>query len=246
MSRRVNRTPARRPPPRNRARRPNNNSSNGTMQSPPRLTQGTQVPRPLRVTQRPFKRVFKYQVFIATTGTQTYFNNSVYVYRPFNAATIVGGTTTVSYTPSASWFSTLAVFSYYRVNKIQFCFNSNISTTLACAPAHVSYQPGTNPSSVGSPPADALNNSVQNSASLTLQFSTQFTYKVDKPSDISDVNGIELQGGWIPVAYVANAALTTSNGIVLITGGTVGLPLPLTTVFGVMDIIYDVSFKLPE
>jgi hypothetical protein len=239
----------RKPPTRQRKVQKSRNSritNNGTMQIPPRLTQGTQIPRPIRVSPIPYKRLFKYQIYIATTGTQTYFNNSVYVYRPFNAATVSGGTVAVSYTPSASWLSTLAVFSYYRVNRIQFQYNSNISTTLASAPAHVSYQPGTNPSTVGSVPADNFNNSVQNSACIDLHFSTQFTYRVDKPSDISDVNGIELQGGWIPVAYVANAALTTSNGIVIITAGTAGLPIPLTTVFGVLDIVYDVSFKLPE
>jgi hypothetical protein len=246
MSRRVKRTRVAPPPSRRRKRANNNNTSYGTMQQPPKLSEGTQVPRPLRVNVKPFTRVFKYQVFLATTGTQSYFNNSVYVYRPFNAATVVGGTIVVSYMPSGSWLNTLAMFSYYRVNRIQFSYNSNISTTVACPPAHVSYQPGTNPSSIGSTPADSLNNSVQNSACLDLHFSTQFTYKIDKPSDISDVNGIELEGGWIPVAYVANAALTTSNGIVIFTAGTTALPLPLTDVFGVIDIIYDVSFKLPE
>jgi len=220
-------------------------SNYGNMQRPPKLSQGTQVPRTLTVSTRVLKRTFKYTVYLQTMGTQTFYNTAVFTYRPFNATTVVGGSVTPSYTPAASWLNTIATFSYYRVNRIQVAFSPQ-NTTGSIAPAHVTYQPGTNPSSIGSSSADVLNNSVQNSAILDQHFPTQFTWKIANPSDISDVNGIELAGGWIPTAYVTTAALTTSNGIILFTSGTPGLPLAPTTVYGTLDITYDVSFKQPE
>jgi len=107
-------------------------------------------------------------------------------------------------------------------------------------------QIGSSPFSLGTVANTSANNSIQNSVQFDPHFATSFTYKIPKPSDISQVGGNELAGGWIPVSYATGTPASTYSGVLSFSSGDGTLPAPLTTIFGVVDIEYEVDFKLAE
>jgi hypothetical protein len=106
--------------------------------------------------------------------------------------------------------------------------------------------PGIAPSVIGTASSVTLCNSINNSIKFDPHQQVRFVYKIPRTSDISQIGGNELKGGWLPVNYAATAPTTTTSGVILFSSGSSGLPGPLTQVYGQVNIDYDVSFLIPE
>jgi hypothetical protein len=231
---------------RNQLRDPGNTIRLGSVQRPPSLSMGLQSSRvPINIS-RIYRRIFKYRILLNTLGSQTYFITSVFIYQPFTANSIISGTNTISTSYSATATNLFAAFQYYRVNKIYLAYCSVQSTATILPPVYTALQPGASPFTLGTVANTAVVNSVQNSIQFDPHFSTSFTYIIPRPSDISLVAGNELEQGWIPSSYGATTPLTTTSGVISFATGDGALPAPLTTTFGVVDVEYEIDFKLPE
>jgi len=221
-------------------------SPNGTVDRPPRLSRGTQQGRPLFRNTKIYSRTFKYRVALGTAGGQTFFLTSLYTYIPFTNTMVLAGTITVFFGLSPTATDLFSTFSFYKINKIFVAYTSVASTTAALPPIYASLQSGTSPFQLGTVSNTNGVNSPQNSVQIDPHMSTSFEYIIPNPSDISQISGNELQGGWIPVAYGISAPTTTTSGVIAFSSGDSTTPAPLTTTYGVVDIEYHVSFKLAE
>jgi hypothetical protein len=227
-------------------RDPNNLVRLGSVQRPPGLATGTQSSRIPMSMSRKYKRLFKYRIILNTTGTQSFFLTSVFIYQPFTANSVISGTNTISTSYSATATNLFAAFQYYKVNSIYIAYCSYQSTATPLPPVYCALQPGSSPFVIGTTANTGIINSVQNSIQIDPHFSTSFTYVIPQPSDISLVAGNELERGWIPTAYGATTPLTTTSGVITFATGDSAIPAPLSTIFGVVDVEYDIDFKLPE
>jgi hypothetical protein len=168
------------------------------------------------------------------------------MYTPFASAVVTAGSLVVNAGTNATLTDLYGAFQFYKVNKINVAYSSIISTTMAAPCIYACMAPGLSPASLGTTGTAASINSVANSVKLDPHQNWSFTYKIPKTSDISQVGGNELQGGWLPIAYGTTAPTTTVSGIIAFGMGSATFPAPLTTMFGQLDIIYDIDLMLPE
>jgi len=223
----------------------------GTMQRPPKLSQGLQVRNDLTPRRTIVRRVYKWRVLFSTTGTQTFGIYSFYLWSPFQSTLVtVGSVVGVSSLPTLL-NDMLAVFAYYKVRRIGFQWESNISSTVAFPSCVVAMNPALTPQLLGTTGAAYnLTNSQQNSKQLDLHISNSHEWRVPKPTELVDASGTTeialLAGSWIPAEYATNNRAITDPGIITCVFGDSVLAAPLTTSAGVMTVIYDMAFMLPQ
>jgi len=200
----------------------------------------------MRQKTRIFSRVLKYQTYLTTTGGQTFLTQCLFTYVPYTRTDVLGGTVTpAGVIPVGSAAAALfAAFQFYRINKIRLNYTSIISTSLGCPSMNIAYQPGNSPLLIGGSPATNAVSMVQNSTKFDPHFDFYLDYEIKRTSDISQVGGNELSGGWIPVAYASIAVTNTLSGIIITTCGDTNAPAPLTTAIGQYIVEYDVSWLM--
>jgi len=218
----------------------------GTVEIPPSLLPGTQEGRQLAPKTKIYNRLFKYRVVLSTVGAQTFFLTNIYTYTPFANTMITAGSIVVQSGLSPTAVDVFAAFQFYRINQIFIAYTSVASTTLALPPIYASLQEGASPFNLGTTANTNGVNSIQNSVQIDPHISTSFTYNIPHPTDISQISGNQLAGGWIPSVYGTGAPTTTTQGIIAFASGDGTLAAPLTTVYGAIDVEYSVSFKLAE
>jgi len=230
--------------PKSRARR--SKKQIGAVDKPPSLLPGTQEGRQLWPQSKIYNRLFKYRVVLSTVGAQTFFLTNIYTYTPFANTMITAGSIVVQSGLSPTAVDVFASFQFYRVNRIFIAYTSVASTTISLPPIYASLQEGASPFNLGTTANTNGVNSIQNSVQIDPHFSTSFTYDIPHPTDISQISGNQLAGGWIPSVYGTGAPTTTTQGIIAFASGDGTLAAPLTTVYGAIDVEYSVSFKLAE
>jgi hypothetical protein len=224
----------------------------GTMTIPPTLTRGTQVGRPLSRSSKLYKRNFCVRIFLAA-GSSNFANICVFTYQPFFFSTATSSAVSISNMltsgPGAAFVNLCNTFSFYRVNTITFQCDSVISTTLAFPAWLVALLTTTTPANLGTSSSKATLTSIPNAVKYDPHDSASFTYRIPKATDIAQVGGNELAGGWIPVNYAlvpGNYPTTVTPGIVAFANGDSGITIAPNTVSTEVYVNYNISFQLPE
>jgi len=222
----------------------------GTVTRPPQPSLGTQVKVMRGPKLRFFSRQIKGRVVLATTGTQTGFKLNIYIYSPLQYTNVVASTVTAATAFNSDFNALCGVFQYYRVKRILLEYNHVVVSTVAVPPMIAALGPNYTPVDAGNNFGTNINvDQWNNSVPLDPHKSTSIGYHIPPVSDLAyagtSVNN-ELSGGWIGT----DVALITRNiadpGIITIQSGDVVLAAPLTTTYGVVEIVYDIDFKLPE
>jgi hypothetical protein len=151
--------------------------------------------------------------------------------------------------PGASFVNLCNTFSFYRVNTITFQCDSVISTTTTFPAWLVALLSTTTPANLGTTSSKATLTSISNAIKYDPHESASFTYRIPQATDIAQVGGNEIAGGWIPVNYAlvpGNYPTTVTPGVVAFANGDSGIPLAPNTVSTEMFVNYNISFQLPE
>jgi len=231
-------------------RGPKRNGLYGNLNVPPRISAGLQVPRMI-VKRSIMKREFKFRFVVATTGTQTYFVYGLYIWKPFSIYSVVAATPTFTQTLPANLTDLLAVYEYYRVRKILIQYATAVSSTLALPSYVVGLLPsGTSTTlNITGNTAVPVINALQNSMMVDPHNSCGFGYMVPKPVSLPEsVLNAEpqiIKGGWIASAFASIAPTSADTGLIALSTGDTVLAAPLTTNFGVIDVIYHMEFLAP-
>jgi len=218
----------------------------GTVVRPPQPAQGMniRVVRPARDTT--ISRQLKLRIPLSTTGSQTFDNISLFLYKPMQYTRIVAGSIVVTNGSTTSLSDLRAIFREYRVKKIYLQYTNSLGTSTAFPPVYVAIDPELTPTDVGNSSYVSNANLYQNGVQVDAHISTTLGYWVPNPTALANQVDNIMAKGWLSTDLLANAATATDVGVIVITYGDATLAAPLTTTAGILDVVYDVQFKVPD
>jgi len=220
----------------------------GSINRPPKLAIGGNAVSMKPPRNEPIIRIFKLLIAASTTGTQTFETICLYLYRPMQYTRVVAGTITVTSSQSTSLTDAAAIFREFRVKKILVQFSNSIGTSTAFPPFYICMDSESSPFDMGATSTtSSLVNGYQNSSQFDPHVSASAGYWVPFPSSLNNQTDNIIGKGWLSTDAIGiGASNANDRGIIAFTFGNPVLGAPLTTVAGLLDISYELEFKLPD
>jgi len=219
----------------------------GTMSRPPQPSMGTQIMTLKNSGPIKLEKQIRIRLTLATTGAQTLFGYTVYMYSPGQTTSFIAGTITASGIGlSATAVSLFTVFEYYKVKRVSLQYTHVVPSTTVVPPMYIAADADGAPADV-TPGVITNLNEYENCVQVDSHHTTTVGYWVPPTTAVAyaSASDNQLAGGWIPCDISRSTRATTDPGVIYIySGETGGLVAPLTTTYGVVDIVWDVIFKM--